>query len=204
MHSDLGRVVQVIIREFQIRPPNIIGHHSKISPEKPVMMSPVSSCYSIPELASKTQEELQLLNENSDQLEEFVSSLRLYQEQNLAVDLRIEQVEALANENLSKQEKLEKLRKKVSKRVEEARKVKASFDEKNKEFERLSQQYQPQNIQEVLRLATIKSDEESEIIADKFLNREMDVEQFLVEYIDKRKVSLKIFVFYYLRLCSGI
>lgn len=189
MHSDLGRVVQVIIREFQIRPPNILGHPSNISPEKPVMMSPVASCYSIPELASKTQEELQLLNENADQLEEFVSSLRLYQEQNLAVDLRIEQVESLANENLSKQEKLERLRKKVLKRVEEARKVKALFDEKNKEFERLSQQYQPQNIQEVLRLATMKSDEESEIIADKFLNREMDVEQFLVEYIDKRKVS---------------
>lgn len=151
--------------------------------------------YSIPELSVKTQEELKRLNENPDELEEFINSLNVYQERSKAVDIRIAEVETLAHNNLSKQEKLDKLRKKVLKRMEQAKKLKNLFDEKNKEFERLSQKFQPQNIQEVLRLATIKSDEESEIIADKFLNREIDVEQFLVEYIDKRKVKLKFFFF---------
>lgn len=77
----------------------------------------------------------------------------------------------------------------VFKQIEQAKALKASFDQKNKEFEKLSQQFQPVNICHVLKLEAINSDEESEVIAEKFLNKEIDIEQFLVEYTEKRKVS---------------
>lgn len=68
--------------------------------------------------------------------------------------------------------------------------MKGSFDEKHKEYEKLCEKYHPESIREVLRLAAIQSDEESEMIAERFLNREIDIEQFLNQYIEKRKVSM--------------
>lgn len=43
--------------------------------------------------------------------------------------------------------------------------------------------------QEYLKDAVIKSDEESERIAEQFLNKEMDLDEFLVAYIQRRMVS---------------
>ncbi|KAL0279540.1 UNVERIFIED_CONTAM: hypothetical protein PYX00_001071 [Menopon gallinae] len=188
VHSDLGRVVQVIIREFQNRPPPVItmGHTS--NPSTSGLPVPPVVC-SVPELLTLSISELQLINEDDDYLDEFIMSLRLYQDYSELVDRRINEVEAIARDNLSKQGKLEKLRKKVIKRVEQAQKLKTSFDEKHKEYEKLCERYHPESIREVLRLAAIQSDEESEMIAERFLNNEIDIEQFLNQYIEKRKIS---------------
>ena len=79
---------------------------------------------------------------------------------------------------------------KIFSQMEQAKELKKSFEIKSKEFENLSQKYQPLNICHVLRLEAINSDEESEIIAEKFLNKEIDIEKFLLEYVEKRKVMI--------------
>ncbi|KAK6642960.1 hypothetical protein RUM43_004462 [Polyplax serrata] len=190
VHSDLGRVVQVIIREFKIRPAVVVGCSSGILPDNPVVVTKVFNyTTSFPELLSLSNEELQLLNNNQDKLDEFVCSLKPCVDCNNLIESRFVDVESIARDNLSKQGRLENLKKQVLKQVEQAKALKASFDSKNKEFEKLCQQFQPLNICHVLRLEAINSDEESEVIAEKFLNKEIDIEQFLVEYIEKRKVS---------------
>lgn len=85
-----------------------------ISDKPPVQFTVPVHPYSFPELASMTKEDLQMLNDNPDQLEEFVCSLKQSQEYNRAIETRIEDVELLAKDNLAKQGKLEKLKKRVS------------------------------------------------------------------------------------------
>ncbi|EEB14800.1 odorant receptor, putative [Pediculus humanus corporis] len=187
-HSDLGRVVQVIIREFQIRPPMVVGCFSN-SIGKFILPRNYNFVSSFPELISLSNEELQLLNSNPDKLDDFVSSLKPCIDFNKLIESRFQDVETLAKNNLSKQGKLENVKKQIFSQMEQAKELKKSFEIKSKEFENLSQKYQPLNICHVLRLEAINSDEESEIIAEKFLNKEIDIEKFLLEYVEKRKIS---------------
>lgn len=62
---------------------------------------------------SFSKEELQLLNSSSDRLEEFVCSLRPCVDYNNLIESRFVNVETIAKDNLSKQERLENLKKEV-------------------------------------------------------------------------------------------
>ncbi|KAJ8939181.1 hypothetical protein NQ318_017078 [Aromia moschata] len=123
IHSDLGRVVQAVMREFQRTPPPLALNHSNsvVSPisdnEKraspinyqsfpsiksfspPTHISQSNFTYqssTFPELALLSLEELQLLNENDDRQDEFINEIPQIKEQNKLLDDLILQVEELA------------------------------------------------------------------------------------------------------------
>ncbi|XP_018319362.1 vacuolar protein sorting-associated protein 37A isoform X2 [Agrilus planipennis] len=126
VHSDLGRVVQAIIREFERTPPPLTTEQclSNSSPSVPVRdmenrgkVSPISSypglnnfspptyhytsshlpqSVTLPELNNLSLDDLQFLNESLEAQEEFLEELPQIKEMNKAIDELILQIEELA------------------------------------------------------------------------------------------------------------
>ncbi|XP_044752964.1 vacuolar protein sorting-associated protein 37A [Coccinella septempunctata] len=219
LHSDLGRVVQAVIREFERNPPPLTSEHgsntvtsassivkeAEISSPSYLMNFPTSSSFSppsqmvvnssislqnnyFPELNKLTIKELKSLNESVDKQEDFILELPQLKEQNRMIDELILQVEELAESNLSKQEQLEKLRKGIEYRIEEATEQTFKTEKLHNDYTNLCEKFSPKNIQEQLRLASRKADENSEKLAEQFLNGQMDVDRFLTSYIRNRTI----------------
>ncbi|XP_018568891.1 vacuolar protein sorting-associated protein 37A [Anoplophora glabripennis] len=211
VHSDLGRVVQAIIREFQRTPPPLVSNHSSniVSPtldsEKrtspinfhssfstiksfsppPHMPQPsfVHQTVPFPELANMSLEELQLLNENIDMQDDFVNELPQIKEQNKHLDDVIVQVEELAEANLSKQNKLNELKSNIDSKIEHVTKLAFENGRLHAIYQNFSDKFSPRNIKEQLRLGAEKADLDCEKIADRFLNGEIDVDRFVNDFI---------------------
>ncbi|KAJ8927478.1 hypothetical protein NQ314_020075 [Rhamnusium bicolor] len=212
VHSDLGRVVQAIIREFQRTPPPLVSNHSSsvVSPTIPILVkkraSPINyqsfsniknfsppshmsqtsflqKSSAFPELSQLSLAELQLLNDNIDSQEEFIDELPQVKEQYKFLGDLIEQVEELAESNLSKQGKLEELREGIDSRIEAATKLAFENERLHVIYQNLSDKFSPRNIREQLKLAAAKADLDSEKVAESFLNGEIDVDKFVSDFI---------------------
>jgi ESCRT-I complex subunit VPS37 len=172
IHSDLGRVVQAIIREFERNPPplkndcstaNITPGSAITSPTVPIRDNERSSPnYSainnfsspthlpkrlvFPELNKLTTEELEFLNNNVDRQQEFLNDLPPIKDQNKLLDDLIVQVEELAESNLSKQEQLKELRGNIDQRIEEVTKLAFENERLHVKYQNLSDKYSPINI----------------------------------------------------------
>lgn len=162
-----------IIREWQLRPPQRLS-----TPPEDLSV-----------LASLPNATLQNLETSADRLEEFVSALPHWRSWNNAVQEKIAEIEKIARENLSKESDLSDLRQQVADKVTAAQAAKAGCDEKAKELARLSQAYEPEKIREALHDAAHESDVVAENIAERFLAGDIDVDQFLLDYVEIRKVG---------------
>ncbi|KAK7788283.1 hypothetical protein R5R35_013900 [Gryllus longicercus] len=202
-HSDLGRVVHAIIREFQLRPPqlctdigagasssqqNDVNSDGRSSPLYGVMyQTSLLSSNSFPDLAKLTLEELKKLDENVDRQDEF---LLQHHPDSQKVDMSLENMlmnnEEVAKENLSKEPRLQHLITVVKKKLDVVASLKAQYESHSSEYQKQSEKYAPDNIRDNLRIATVCTDEESERVADEFLNKQLDVETFVTSYMEKR------------------
>ncbi|XP_067005837.2 vacuolar protein sorting-associated protein 37A [Anabrus simplex] len=234
VHSDLGRVVQAIIREFERNPPPLasevvagpsqmkpmgtdVATDGRMSPSYglphypvphtcPSSISALSSynkfvplnstsqpmrtqSVAFPELSKLTNEDLGKLNESEDRLDEFIAAMSQTQKMNATLDELMTKNEELARETLSKQATLEKLKQVVRKKLDTVAVLKNKFEQRSMEHQRLSEKYAPQNIKEALRLAALQSDEESEKIAEQFLQGEIDVDHFVTSFFEKKVLS---------------
>ncbi|CAH0558209.1 unnamed protein product [Brassicogethes aeneus] len=211
VHSDLGRVVQAITREFERNPPPLIGHdnkkmspcnsvldgeHSRTSPSFPTLPviksfsppshTPITSQF--PQLNHLSIEELQFLKENADRQQEFIEEMQCINNQQRVLDECIAQIEELAESNLSKQQQLEDLRFGIDSRIEEVTKLAFENERLLGIYQDLSDKYSPRNIQDQLRIAASQAELEGEKIAENFLKGEMDVDRFVNQYISTRKL----------------
>ncbi|XP_057670851.1 vacuolar protein sorting-associated protein 37A isoform X2 [Diorhabda carinulata] len=211
VHSDLGRVVQAIIREYQRTPPPLaVNQSASMSPTIPIngeiRASPINfstfsnmksfsppphpqQILSIPELSTLTLDELQFLNENTDKQDEFIEQLAPIKEQNKALDSLIQNVEELAESNFSKEDKLKELKKSVENRLEEITKLAFENERLHSVYQQLYDKYAPRNIQEQLKLEAEKADIESERVAESFLNGDIDVDKFVSDFIKIKTLS---------------
>nr|CAH7737913.1 unnamed protein product [Callosobruchus chinensis] len=223
--SDLGRVVQAIIREFQRDPPplassvNITTASTSISDEvhqscqltyplftstNSISSNPtysLSSNYLVqqpsyvqrnfvfPELSGMSYEDLKFLNESVDRQDEFIDELPPIKEQNKTLDDLALQIEEMAVSNLSKKEILEELRNNVDQRVDEVTKLVLENEQLLASYQTLSDKYAPRNIQEELQRAARKMEQESEKVAESFLNGTIDVDKFVSNFISTRMIS---------------
>ncbi|KAJ3654658.1 hypothetical protein Zmor_013832 [Zophobas morio] len=217
IHSDLGRVVQAIIREFERNPPPLKNDGSSTSvtpgsnitsPTVPIRDSERSNLnYSIinsfsspthlsnsqkrlvfPELNNLSLEELEFLNSNSDRQEEFLNEIPAIKEQNKYLDELIVQVEELAETNLSKQVELVELKANIDKRIEEVTKLAFENERLHVKYQNLSDKYSPVNIKDQLRSGAEKAEQECENIADSFLKGDIDVDRFVTLYTKTRSL----------------
>nr|CAD7611492.1 unnamed protein product [Timema genevievae] len=218
VHSDLGRVVQAIISEFSRNPPPVaLGNEpqgslpppggSEVSTDQSSTLtrfpqvtgsymgvyppqSPVHTVNTLtfPELLDLTTEELRTLNNSEDRQQDWVENMPQCARLNAELDALIECTQELAEENLRKKPELSRLRKETEGKLATVKSLKNSFDSLSQEFQRRSEIYAPENIRRSLQLSALRSDEETESIAEHFLSGDMDVDQFTHLYIDKKMV----------------
>nr|XP_023021620.1 vacuolar protein sorting-associated protein 37A [Leptinotarsa decemlineata] len=216
VHSDLGRVVQAVIREYQRTPPPLVTNNvcNNTSAAIPINgeVRPTPSTYqfsvksfsppshmpqagnflpniAVSELIGLPLEELKFLNDNSDRQEEFIEEVPIIKEQNRVLDDVISQVEEMAEINLSKKEKLEELQRDIDSRIEEVTKLAFENERLHVIYQTLSDKYTPRNIKDQLRLAAEKADVDSEKVAESFLSGEIDVDKFVTDFIKIKTLS---------------
>ncbi|XP_043260030.1 vacuolar protein sorting-associated protein 37A [Colletes gigas] len=142
-----------------------------------------------PELNSLSNEELKLLNEDDDKLDEFLDKHSKLKDVNVEIDDAIDWVQKIAEANVAKEPELRELQSDVASKVQTVAALKARYDQLIQRYNKLSEVFTPDHIKECLRKAADESHEESERIAENFLNRKIDVERFLSTYIECRKLG---------------
>lgn len=213
-HSDLGRVVQAIIREFQRNPPPVLentmpsssqqvldndnhastsfsmfsspSHHSKTQKSQ-TNDAPVHSGL-FPELNLLSLDELQFLDECEERQAEFIDDLPIIRNQNSILEELIAQIEETAEDNLSKEEHLNQLRETVESQMHKAAKLDFENEKLYTIYQSLCEKFLPRNIQEELGKAAKTADDESEKIAESFLQGNLDVDKFLNMFLKSRSL----------------
>ncbi|XP_059140536.1 vacuolar protein sorting-associated protein 37A-like [Physella acuta] len=92
----------------------------------------------------------------------------------------------LAKSNLSKKPDIDSLKQSIKEKNIELENLKVEFEKHCEHHMTLSDQYHPLHIQSNLKVAVMEADEESEIIAEQFLEKEIDVDEFLKKFMEKR------------------
>ncbi|EZA59210.1 hypothetical protein DMN91_008299 [Ooceraea biroi] len=142
-----------------------------------------------PELNSLTNEELKRLNEDDDRLDDFLEKHSQIKDINAAIEDAMDWVEKTAEANVAKEPELKQLQADVADKVKTVAVLKARYDHLIQRYNKLSEVFTPDHIKECLRREADESHEESEKIAEDFLNRKIDVERFLSTYIECRKLG---------------
>ncbi|KAF3420290.1 hypothetical protein E2986_10269 [Frieseomelitta varia] len=142
-----------------------------------------------PELNNLTNEELKWLSEDDDRLDEFLDKHSNLKDINAAIDDAIDWVQKTAEANVAKEPELRELQSDVANKVQTVTALKARYDQLIQRYNKLSEAFTPDHIKECLKRAADESHEESERIAEDFLNRKIDVERFLSSYIECRKLG---------------
>jgi ESCRT-I complex subunit VPS37 len=91
--------------------------------------------------------------------------------------------------NLSREQELQELREEVDDKVQTVEALKARYDRLIQRYNKLSEVFAPEHIRDSLKTAADESQEQSEKIAQDFLNRKIDVERFLSTYVECRKLG---------------
>lgn len=77
----------------------------------------------------------------------------------------------------------------MNEKVQTIEDLRAGYDKLIEQYNKLSEVFDPKNICDGLKKAADESQEQSEVIAQDFLNRKIDVERFLSTYIECRKLG---------------
>jgi len=195
IHSDLGRVVQVIRREFELDQSLILANDSNSFSVNVTTGSINNTTTSLTNdkefggLAKLTSTELLRLNNNVDCLDEFISELPSIEVSNKSIENTITKIMDLANSNMSKQEPMNKLRSEITNQLETIESYQKSYAALSTKYVKLSEKYSPQSISDNLKISALKCDEESERIAEKFLAGDMNCDEFLQIYVKSRTKS---------------
>lgn len=196
VHSDLGRVVQVIRREFELDQSLTLANDGSDGFSGNIAIGSVKNAITslnndveFFSLAKLTSAELLRLNNNVDCLDEFISELPSIEASNKNIENTITKIMDLANSNMSKEEPIYNLRSEISKQLETIENYQTSYAGLLTKYVKLSEIYSPQSISDKLKKAALKCDEESERIAEQFLNGDIDCDKFLQVYVKSRTMS---------------
>ncbi|XP_052888946.1 vacuolar protein sorting-associated protein 37A [Anopheles moucheti] len=213
IHSDLGRIVQAVGREFEKHPPKFVNeptstpqHHSQhhappaahqacrngnvqeFGPDnRNALLSPSHESDQFG-LRNLTTDELSRLNADDDCLEEFITKLPFVQHQNDEMDQLLAGIESLAVENLARKEAVEERKSKVESLALEFKELGQQWESMNQRYQRKAEDFSPQHIKELLQIAVSTADGKSDDEAQRFLAGQSDVGTFLQNFIESRKL----------------
>ncbi|KFO79613.1 Vacuolar protein sorting-associated protein 37C, partial [Cuculus canorus] len=140
-------------------------------------------------LRNRTVEELQELQENAEEIERLALESQEVQELQLEREMALAANRSLAEQNLKFQAPLETGRTDLSNKYEELQKLAERCKEQKAKLERFSAAMQPQTLLDLLQVESQKIEEESEKMAEKFLEGEVPLETFLEQFAVMRKLS---------------
>ncbi|NWX35243.1 VP37C protein, partial [Notiomystis cincta] len=163
-------------------------------------------------LRNRTMEELQKLQEDSQEIEHLAlesqevcarrclqgvlvpflhspSQIPQVQELQLEREMALAANRSLAEQNLKFQVPLEMGRSDLSKKYQELQELAGRCREQKEKLEKFSAVLQPQTLLDLLQMESQKIEEESEKVAEKFLEGEVPLETFLEQFSGMRKLS---------------
>ncbi|XP_055844700.1 vacuolar protein sorting-associated protein 37A [Episyrphus balteatus] len=198
-HSDLGRVVQAIIREFEKFPPPLLSTN-EVSPNASAGSSkdgspldnltiPSNTDHDLPNLSAMSLDELKKLDTDPEFFDDFIEEMSVVQHLNEELDSMINQVENISRENESKESNLSELKLKLNDDVTALKNLGEKCDQLNLKYIKKSEEFAPQHIRELLQIAASNSDTDCEKHVEQFLNGKIDVQTFLNSYTCSKKIS---------------
>ncbi|NXX39365.1 VP37C protein, partial [Tricholaema leucomelas] len=140
-------------------------------------------------LRNRTVEELQELQENTEEIERLALESQEVQELQLEREMALAANRSLAEQNLKFQAPLEKGRSDLSNKYEVLQKLAERCKEQKAKLEKFSAAMHPQTLLDLLQVESQKIEEESEKMAEKFLEGEVPLEPFLEQFSMLRKLS---------------
>ncbi|XP_052748939.1 vacuolar protein sorting-associated protein 37A-like [Galleria mellonella] len=188
LHSDLGRVVQAIIREFQRTLPNLTNSDDKCSDVSPQSQISAQSLL-FPELGELTIDELQEILENPDLQDKILENNPQLVQLELETEEIMNSIENIAQDNISKQQCLDDLKTEVIDRISTIVQMKMNYEELHRKHQKLADMYDPHRIRDCLKVAALQADEDAENIADQFLLGKIPVETFVTKFAEKRALG---------------
>lgn len=198
IHSELGRVIQAIVREFELRPPTLNDDYQKeFRPNENSNETSSVSCLGASNgdttIASNlnllTITELEKLNNEPEKLDKFVNELPYLSDLAKILENEITNVENLAQENLNRENEVLSLKTEVNNLTCCLSEIFAEYQSLTAQYSKLCEKFDPHSIRGNLVDSIAKVDEESEKIAENFLNGEVDLEKFLADYSSHRYLS---------------
>lgn len=141
-----------------------------------------------PQLKEKKLMELQELIENEEQVLEMVQGLpelKSFAEKREAL---AEQCVFLARSNLSQKPKIKELKEELAEKMARYDELRGGFEAKCEQHLAMSEQFRPSHIQTNLKVAILQAEEESENIMQDFLSKKLEVEDFIQQFLEKRKL----------------
>ncbi|KFU87700.1 Vacuolar protein sorting-associated protein 37C, partial [Chaetura pelagica] len=140
-------------------------------------------------LRNKTVEELQELQENAEEIERLALESQEVQELQLEREMALASNRSLAEQNLKFQAPLESGRADLSNKYEELQELAERCKEQKAKLEKFVAAMHPQTLLDLLQVESQKIEEESEKMAEKFLEGEVSLETFLEQFSLMRKLS---------------
>nr|XP_038035637.1 vacuolar protein sorting-associated protein 37C isoform X2 [Anas platyrhynchos] len=141
-------------------------------------------------LKNRSVEELRELQENAEEIERLALESREVQELQLEREMALAANRSLAEQNLKFQEPLETGRSDLSRKYEELRELAERCKEQKAKLEKFSAAMHPQMLLDLLQVESQKIEEESEKMAEKFLEGEVALESFLEQFSVMRNLLL--------------
>ncbi|CAI5763034.1 VPS37 C-terminal domain-containing protein [Podarcis lilfordi] len=137
----------------------------------------------------KTVDELKELQDNSEEIERLALESNEVQDVQLEREMALATNRSLAERNLKFQEPLETGRANLSDKYQELQKLVEQCQEQKAKLEKFSAAMQPGTLLNLLEVEGQKIEEESEMMAEKFLEGEVPLETFLEQFSSMRKLS---------------
>ncbi|CAL1533765.1 unnamed protein product [Lymnaea stagnalis] len=159
-------------------PSNLPGPLSKVNEQAAVAL-----------LQHLDRSELQHLLDNESKLQGLVDDLPQVKALNIEHDEIVATNKSLAEYNLSMQPKLENLKSSLASSYDTLNKLKSELSEKKAVLDSLVDKQSLDTILALLQTETAKTEEESEQLADSFCDSNMQIEEFLAQYLPKRTLA---------------
>ncbi|XP_048341664.1 vacuolar protein sorting-associated protein 37C [Sphaerodactylus townsendi] len=137
----------------------------------------------------KTVDELKKLQEDSEEIERLTLESNEVQNLQLEREMALATNRSLAEQNLTFQEPLETGRARLSDKYQDLQQLVEHCQDQKTKLEKFSVSMQPGILLNLLQIEGQKIEEESEVMAEKFLEGEVPLEIFLEQFSSMRKLS---------------
>ncbi|XP_044115335.1 vacuolar protein sorting-associated protein 37C [Neovison vison] len=140
-------------------------------------------------LKDKTLEELEEMQNDPEAINRLAQEAPEVQDLQLEREMALATNRSLAERNLEFQGPLEISRSNLSDKYQELRKLVERCQEQKAKLEKFSSALQPETLLDLLQIEGMKIEEESEAMAEKFLEGEVPLETFLENFSSMRMLS---------------
>lgn len=190
LHSDLGMVVNAIKREFEKCDSLKLVSPSTSTPstamEAAATPDPVTAA-----LAAMTREELQEVMESEVAMEKLLLSITFPPLDSITENIKSmkEVIRETAERNMSLETEVERKRDSLLCKVEEFHTTKLALGKAAARVKELGARVEPGLLADRLLRLSVDNEERSDEIAERFLGKELGVEEFLAQYVATRQTS---------------